>query len=277
MNEHTFGKIFLIRSLIVLILNFPPFFLRYFNITGRRESSDCSSDAKEQSCADESHLETEDGEGEGDTTSSSTSQPGGLLTILKENMEEHLSDSDLARNCSDDEENMEENDKENELRTYGESNESPMFGCSKGKREEESTSQQSSPSQNPKCSPRKLQTQSVLTSHSSNIRDTPKDNAEKSDESSLGKRFGYRRSMKTKNREDRTSESLRQKTKAADGMAVQPIEVIDVDSGYLSDNEMSTDGDTPTPTQSGVLRITPPSIGGNAPLMRGSAAGTKVC
>lgn len=56
---------------------------------------------------------------------------------------------------------------------------------------------------------------------------------------------------------------------------MQPIEVIDVDSGYLSDNEMSTDGDTPTPTQSEVLRLTPPSIGGNVPLMRGSAAGTK--
>lgn len=248
---------------------------RYFNITGRRESSDCSSDGKLESCADESHLETEDDEGEGDTTSSSTSQPGGLLTILKDNMEERLSDSDLARNCSYDEGNMEEDDKENELRTCGESNESPMFEYSKGKREDESMSQQSSSSQKLKCSPRKLQTQSVLTSHSSNIRDTPNANAEKSDKSSLGKRFGYRRSMKTKNREDQTSESLSQKTKAEDGIAVQPIEVIDVDSGYLSDNEMSTDGDTPTPTQSEVLRLTPPSIGGNVPLMRGSAAGTK--
>lgn len=171
---------------------------------------------------------------------------------------------------------MEEDNKENELRTCGESNESPML-YSKGKREDESMSQQSSSSQKLKCSPRKLQTQSVLTSHSSNIRDTPNANAEKSVKSSLGKRFGYRRSMKTKNREDQTSESLSQKTKAEDGIVVQPIEVIDVDSGYLSDNEMSTDGDTPTPTQSEVLRLTPPSIGGNVPLMRGSAAGTKVC
>lgn len=192
-------------------------------------------------------------------------------------MEEHLSDSDRARNCSDDEENMEEDDKENELRTCGESNESSMFEYSKGKREEESMSHQSSPSQKLKCSPRKLQKQNVLTSHSSNIRDTPNANAEKSDESSLGKRFGYKRSMKTNNRENQTSESLRQKTKAEDGIAVPPIEVIDLDSGYLSDNEMSTDGDTPTPTQSGVLRLTPPSIGGNVPHMRGSAAGTKVC
>ena len=192
-------------------------------------------------------------------------------------MEEPLSNSDLARNCSDEEENMEEDDKENELRTCGESNESPMFEYSKGKRKEESASQQSSPSQRLKCSPRKLQKHSVLTSHSSNISDRPNANAEKSDESSLGERFGYRRSMKTKNREDQTSEALRQKTKAEDGIAVQPIEVIDVDSGYLSDNEMSTDGGTPTPTQSGVLRLTPPSIGGNVPRMRGSAAGTKVC
>ena len=194
-------------------------------------------------------------------------------------MEEQLSDSDLGRNCSDDEENMGEDDKENEVSTCGESSESPMSEYSKGKREEESMSQQSSPSQKLKRSPRKLQKESVLTSHSSNIPDKPNANAEKSDESSLGERFGYRRSMKTKNREDQTSEALGQKTKAEDGTCtvVQPIEVIDVDSGYLSDNEMSTDGDTPTPTQSGVLRLTPPSIAGNDPRMRGSAAGTKVC
>ncbi|XP_020608082.1 exonuclease 1-like isoform X2 [Orbicella faveolata] len=250
---------------------------RYFNITGRRESSDSSSDAKQESPADETRLETE--EDEGDTTTSSTSQPGGLLTILKDNMEEQLCDSELATNCSDDQD-MEENDKENELRTCGESNESPiakkkMFEYSKHKREEQSMSQESNTSQTLKCSPRQLQKQSVLTSHSPNIRDEQNANAEKSDESDLDKRFGYRGSMKTRKRDNQTSESLRQNTKAEDGIPVQSIEVIDVDSGYLSDTEMSTDGETPTPTQSGVFRLTPPSFGGNVPRMQGSAAGTK--
>jgi len=250
---------------------------RYFNITGRRESSDSSSDAKQESPADETRLETE--EDEGDTTTSSTSQPGGLLTILKDNMEEQLCDSELATNCSDDKD-MEENDKENELRTCGESNESPiakkkMFEYSKHKREEQSMSQESNTSQTLKCSPRQLQKQSVLTSHSPNIRDEQNANAEKSDESDLDKRFGYRGSMKTRKRDNQTSESLRQNTKAEDGIPVQSIEVIDVDSGYLSDTEMSTDGETPTPTQSGVFRLTPPSFGGNVPRMQGSAAGTK--
>ena len=257
--------------------------MRYFNITGRRESSDSSSDAKQESYADETPLETEEDEGEGDTTTSSTSQPGGLLTMLKDNMEEHLSDSEVVRNCGDDEEDMNEDDKENELRTCGESNESPiakekMSECSKRKREEESISQESNTSQTLKCSPRQLQKRRVLTSQSSNIVDTPNANAEKSDESGLGKRFGYRRSMKTRKRDDETSESLKHKTEAPNGItSVQSIEVIDVDSGYLSDNEMSTDGDTPTPTQSGVLRLTPPSFGANVPRMQGSAAGTKVC
>ena len=253
------------------------FFLRYFNITGRRESSDCSSDAKQESPADEAHLETE--EDEGDTTALSTSQPGGLLTSLKDNMEEQLSDRQLARNCtSDDQQDMEEEDKENELRTCGESPiaKEKMFEYPNGKRERESSSQESNPSQTLRCSPRKLEKQGVLTSHSANIRDTRNSNDEKSGEQGLGKLFGYRRSMKTRKRDDQTSESLRQKTKSEDGFATQPIEVIDIDSGYLSDTEMSTDGDTPTPTQSGVLRLTPPSYGGNAPRMQGSAAGTKV-
>ena len=216
-------------------------------------------------------METE--EDEGDTTASSTSQPGGLLTSLKDNIEEQLSDRQLARNCtSDDQQDMEEEDKENELRTCGES----PIAKEKGMRERESTSQESNPSQTLRCSPRKLEMQGVLTSHSANIRDTRNTNDEKSGEQGLGKLFGYKRSMKTRKRDDQTSESLRQKTKSEDGFAAQPIEVIDIDSGYLSDTEMSTDGDTPTPTQSGVLRLTPPSYGGNAPRMQGSAAGTKV-
>ena len=221
-------------------------------------------------------METENDEG--DTTTSSSSQPGGLLTTLKD-VEEQLYDSEFVENCSDNEQNMEEEDKENELRTCGESNESPiakekMLEYSKGKREEE---EESNSFQKLKCSPtRQLQKQSVLTSHSSNILDTPNANAEKSCEQGLSKLFGYRRSMKTRKRDDQTSESLRQKTETEHGIAVQSIEVIDIDSGYLSDTEMSTDGDTPTPTQSGALRVNPPSFGANVPRMQGSAAGTKV-
>ncbi|KAJ7389055.1 Rad2 nuclease [Desmophyllum pertusum] len=245
---------------------------RYFNFTARPESSECSSDAKEENLADDTPLESEEDE---DTTTS-TSEPGHLLTVLKDNMEQHLSDSELDGNSIDDED-VEQN-KENELmRTWEDSDESPIakvnkFEHSKRKREEEAISHESGvSSQQLACSPKKLQKQNVLTSQSLNVSDT----TAKSGDPSLLERFGYSRSLKTTKLDDHKSESLREKAKATDPIAVRPIEVIDIDSGYLSDEEMSTDGDTPTPTQSGVARLTPLSSGGNFPRMQGSAAGTK--
>lgn len=52
-------------------------------------------------------------------------------------MEEWFFDNDFVRNCSYDEENMEEDNKENELRICGELNESLMFEYLKGKWEDE--------------------------------------------------------------------------------------------------------------------------------------------
>lgn len=214
---------------------------------------------------------------EDEDTTTSTSEPGHLLTVLKDNMEQHLSDSELDGNSIDDED-VEQN-KENELmRTWEDSDESPIakvnkFEHSKRKREEEAISHESGvSSQQLACSPKKLQKQNVLTSQSLNVSDT----TAKSGDPSLLERFGYSRSLKTTKLDDHKSESLREKAKATDPIAVRPIEVIDIDSGYLSDEEMSTDGDTPTPTQSGVARLTPLSSGGNFPRMQGSAAGTKV-
>ncbi|KAL9953298.1 hypothetical protein ACROYT_G040694 [Oculina patagonica] len=249
---------------------------RYFNISGRPDSSECSSDAKDQSLTGDVHLETEDDEE--DSTTTSTSQPGVLLSALRDNMEHDLSESELPEDCSDIRD-VEEN-KENELRTCRESSESPIanvkkFELSKRKREEEISSQGSDSSQKLACSTEKLQGQSVLTSHSSNISDTLNANSEKSVEPSLGDLFGYKRSLKTRKLDDHTSEPLKENSNAKECTDVRPIEVIDIDSGYLSDTEMSTDGDTPTPTQSCAARLTPPSLAGSLPQKQGSAVGTK--
>ena len=250
--------------------------MRYFNITGRPDSSECSSDAKDQSFTQDTHLET--GDDEQDTITASTSQPGGLLSVLKDKMEEDLSDSEPVGNCSDTED-PEEN-KENEQRTSEESSESPIAHVkklehSKRKRQEDILSQETGSLQKLTCPPEKLQKQSVLTSHSSNISHTRNANNEKSGQPSLGELFGYRRPVKTRKLGSHASESLRENADVKESM-VQPVEVIDIDSGYLSDTEMSTDGDTPTPAQSGAARLSPPSSGGNLPHMQGSAAGTKV-
>ena len=221
-------------------------------------------------------MESEDDEG--DTTTTSTSQPGGILSALKDNVEEDLSDSELAGNCSgiDD---VEEENKENKLRTCEESSERPIANVkklehSKRKWEEEISSQESDSSQKLACSPKKIQSQSVLTTHSSNISDTRNPESGKPN---LGERFGYKRSLQTRKLDEDTSVSSSENTNAKECIAVRPIEVIDIDSGYLSDTEMSTDGDTPTPTQSVAARLTPPSSAGILPRMQGSAAGTKVC
>lgn len=198
--------------------------------------------------------------------------------MLKDKMEEDLSDSEPVGNCSDTED--QEENKENEQRTSEESSESPIAHInklehSKRKREEDILSQETGSLEKLTCTLDKLQKQSVLTSHSSNIIDTRNANNEESGEPSLGELFGYRRPVKTRKLDSHASESLRENVGAKESI-VQPVEVADIDSGYLSDTEMSTDGDTPTPAQSGAARLVPPSSGGNLPHMQGSAAGTKV-
>lgn len=211
-------------------------------------------------------------ENDNDVSTTSISQPGGLLSVLKQNMDEHLSEREVG-NSFDNNEDVEQN-KENKLR-MSDSPTSTLYKLEhcNSKTKEETTCHERDSSQKLAHSPKKLQTQGVLTNHSLNISDAQ--NGE-SVETSLGERFGYNRSQKTAKRDDNTSEQLREKTITKDCSASRAVEVIYIDSGYMSDTEMSTDGDTPTPTQSVVARLSPPSSGGNLSLIQGSAVGSKV-
>ena len=219
-----------------------------------------------------------------DMSTASAAEPGALLSLLKDNTEEDLSYSEV-RNCTVGDGDIEEN-KENELQSCKKSFCSQFVSVQKldksKHKQEETSSQESDSLQRILASSEKLQKQGVLTSHSLNVSD-PRTDASTAQirETSLGDLFGYKRSVKIRKRDNHKSVPVREKADVDPGIPVQPIEVIDIDSGYLSDTEMSTDGDTPTPTPtptpSAAAHNTPLSSGGNLPLSQGSAVGTKVC
>ena len=225
-------------------------------------------------------METEDDD---DTRAACAREPGAVLSFVKDNAVDDLSDSELG-NCSDGDDDTEQN-KENELHsTCEELNSSQSASVkrreiSKRKLEEVGANHDRNSLHRISVSPEKTQKQGVLTNHSSNVNDSRTCSiADQSRETCLGELFGYRRSLKTRNLDDHSSVPTPRKADATVDVPVQPVEVIDVDSGYLSDAEMSTDGSTPTctPTPSGVVRLTPLPSGGNVPLRQGSAVGTKV-
>jgi len=251
---------------------------RYFDLAGSPESSKRSSDANEESGADDLvQMEAEDDEG---TSSASATEPGAVLSLLKDKGVDDLSESERG-NCTDDNEDVEQN-KENELQTCEKSNSSQpasgkKFENSK-RNEEETVNYEGDSSYRISGSPKKLQKQGILTSCSLNVSDTrTSTNTAHSGQTSLREIFGYKRSLKTRELDDQKLVPAREKPQVTVGGPVQPIEVIDIDSGYLSDTEMSTDGDTPAPTTtpSAVARLSPPSSGGNMLLRQGSAVGTK--
>lgn len=255
---------------------------RYFNLSGSTESCQPASDTNEESVVVErEHLETEDDD---DTRTTSVAKPGAVLSFVKDNAVDDLSDSELGNCASNDDDDTEQN-KENELQTSEELNSSQSASVkrreiSKRKLEEAGANHDRNSLHRTSVSPEKTQKQGVLTSHSLNVNDSRTCAiADQPRETGLGELFGYRRSLKTRKLDDNSSFPTRRKADATASVPVQPVEVIDVDIGYLSDTEMSTDGDTPTctPTPSDVVRLTPLPSGGNVPLRQGSAVGTKVC
>ena len=255
------------------------FLSRYFDLAGSPESSKRSSDANEESGADDLvQMEAEDDEG---TSSASATEPGAVLSLLKDKGVDDLSESERG-NCTDDNEDVEQN-KENELQTCEKSNSNQPASGKKIENskcnEEETVNYEGDSSYRISGSPKKLQKQGILTSCSLNVSDTrTSTNTAHSGQTSLREIFGYKRSLKTRELDDQKLVPAREKPQVTVGGPVQPIEVIDIDSGYLSDTEMSTDGDTPAPTTtpSAVARLSPPSSGGNMLLRQGSAVGTKV-
>ena len=123
-------------------------------------------------------------------------------------------------------------------------------------------------------SPKKLLCQGVLTNQSLNI---SYDHKDESVETKLSERFSYKRFQRPTKLIDNTSEPLsREETVSNDSSFSRSVEVIRIDSGYMSDTEMSTDGDTPTSTQSVIRGQTTPSTSRNFSLLQGSAVGSKV-
>ena len=115
---------------------------------------------------------------------------------------------------------------------------------------------------------KELQKQSVLRNQSLNTQTGNK---------SLGELFRYKPTVKKRRLDNSKSVPSQAIANEKTDIPVPPLEIIDIDSGYLSDTEQSTDGDTPTPTSSAIAHLTPLSSGRSLPLSQGSAVGTKVC
>ncbi|XP_022800229.1 exonuclease 1-like [Stylophora pistillata] len=240
---------------------------RYFNVTGNQlESPRDSPDTMEDSPAGETNFDSENND---ELSSTGESQPGGGLTVLKQNMDEHLFQCERENFVQT--EDMEQN-KENQSTT--EVDLSPkLYKIEYCKREskEETTFHDSNSSQT--RSPEKLLCQSVLTNHSLNISYNRND---ESVETKLTERFSYKRLQRPTKLIDNTLEPLsREETVSNNSGFSRSVEVIRIDSGYISDTEMSTDGDTLTPTQSVITDQTTPSTGRNFSLLQGSAVGSK--
>lgn len=235
------------------------FLKRYFNLAGSPETSKRSTDVEEQN--EENEVTNSECQDEDKASASSAGDPGAVLTLLKENTANDSSGNEVGTG-SNDEGDIEEN-KENEFHSCEVSSSSEGLSAKKleGSQDSESSQRFSETSS-------KLQKQSVLGNHSLNTQTGNK---------SLGELFGYKPTVKKRRLDDYKSVPSQEIANEKTGIPVQPLETIDIDSGYLSDTEQSTDGDTPTPTPSAIAHLTPLSSGRSLPLTQGSVAGTKVC
>lgn len=228
------------------------FLKRYFNLAG-------SPERKEQN--EDNEVTNSECQDEDEASAFSTGDPGAVLTLLKDITAEDCSGNEVGKG-SNDEGDIEEN-KENEFHSCEVSSSSERLSA---KNLEESQERDSS--QRISDTSSKLQKQSVLRNHSLNTQTGNK---------SLGELFGYKPTVKKRRLDNSKSVPSQAIAKEKTDIPVPPLEIIDIDSGYLSDTEQSTDGDTPTPTSSAIAHLTPLSSGRSLPLSQGSAVGTKVC
>lgn len=228
------------------------FLKRYFNLAG-------SPERKEQN--EDNEVTNSECQDEDEASIVSAGDPGAVLTLLKENTADDSCGNEVGSG-SNDEGDIEEN-KENDFHSCEVSSSSERLSAKKLEGSQESDS-----SQRVSETSSKLQKQRILRNHSLNTQTGSK---------SLGELFGYKPTVKKRRLDDYKSVPLQEIANEKTGIPVPPVEIIDIDSGYLSDTEQSTDGDTPTPTPSAVAHLTPLSSGRSLPLSQGSAVGTKVC
>lgn len=242
--------------------------MRYFNITGNQlESLKYSANATEGSPAGGTNLDSENTD---ELSLTGESRPGGGLTALIQNVDEHLFQCEGENSVVINK--MEQNKENYSKREDDSSSKLRKIEYYKTESKEETTLHNSDYSQT--CSPKKLLCQGVLTNQSLNI---SYDHKDESVETKLSERFSYKRFQRPTKLIDNTSEPLsREETVSNDSSFSRSVEVIRIDSGYMSDTEMSTDGDTPTSTQSVIRGQTTPSTSRNFSLLQGSAVGSKV-
>ncbi|KAM7433475.1 Rad2 nuclease [Porites harrisoni] len=225
-------------------------FSRYFNLAA-------SPERKEQN--EDNEVTNSECQDEDEASAFSTGDPGAVLTLLKDITAEDSSGNEVGKG-SNDEGDIEEN-KENEFHSCEVSSSSERLSA---KNFEES--QERNSSQRISDTSSKLQKQSVLRNHSLNTQTGNK---------SLGELFGYKPTVKKRRLDNSKSVPSQAIANEKTDIPIPPLEIIDIDSGYLSDTEQSTDGDTPTPTSSAIAHLTPLSSGRSLPLSQGSAVGTK--
>lgn len=242
--------------------------MRYFNITGNQlESLKYSANATEGSPAGGTNLDSENTD---ELSLTGESRPGGSVTALIQNVDEHLFQCEGENSVVINK--MEQNKENYSKREDDSSSKLCKIEYYKTESKEETTLHNSDYSQT--RSPKKLLCQGVLTNQSLNI---SYDHKDESLETKLSERFSYKRFQRPTKLIDNTTEPLsREETVSNDSSFSRSVEVIRIDSGYMSDTEMSTDGDTPTSTQSVIRGQTTPSTSRNFSLLQGSAVGSKV-
>ncbi|XP_068681697.1 exonuclease 1-like [Montipora foliosa] len=247
---------------------------RYFNLNGNPESPK-SPPGESKETLQEDELGGLDAEPDNDDTdATSTSEPGAVLTVLKETTEGDLYVSEFGNHVDCQKSDLQ--DKENKLLACNDvfdNSQVNSVATTEVLRHEEMATDKMDPCIRTPISQEKIRKQGVLTSLSFNVRGSETcAMAARSGQTGLNELFGYKTSFKKRRFSDQVSDGTRGN---ASGVPVKPDDVIDVDSGYLSDTEMSTDCETPTPTPSTVVRLTATPSVGKVLFRQGSAAGTK--
>lgn len=205
-----------------------------------------------------------------DADPSSPFKPGAVLTLSEEKPKERLCGSEFGNRVEFDEYN-DDKDKENEPLApdpHHSSQSSVEILESQRHDQEEISKEENDVFLKIPPSFEKVQKQGVLTSSNTQLISAL------SGKTSLNDLFGYKPSFKTREIDDNISIDSRENEV---GAPVNTIVVVNIESGYVSDTEMSTDSDTPTSTPSALSRLAALPSTGKLHFGQGSAVGTKVC
>ena len=204
-----------------------------------------------------------------DADPSSAFKPGAVLTLSEETTKERLCGSEFANRVEFDE-NTDDKDKENEPLScdpHRSSQPSVEILESQGHEQGEISKAKNDGFLKIPASLEKVQKQGVLTTSNTQLI------SPRSGNTSLNDLFGYKPAFRTREIDDNVSVDSRENEV---GAPVNTIVVVNIESGYLSDTEMSTDSNTPISTPSALSRPAALPSTGKLHFGQGSAVGTKV-